>query len=276
VARTIVGIVAVPTAEVVAVVGAAATGAVLWNLLTWRLGLPSSSGHALLGGLVGAAVADAGGHAVRWGGFSGAEPVGVIGALTALAVAPLLGFAAGALAEWLARRATLRASAELRTPVKRAEWVTTATLAGAHGANDAQKSVGVILAALIARHEIGASSTPLWVTIAAACALTLGTTMGGWPIVRTLGRRIFRLRPIDGLASQTGGAVVMLAASFAGAPVSTTQVVASSTVGVALGRRRWRHIGWATVREMGTSWLATVPACALLAALALPLWNLFA
>jgi PiT family inorganic phosphate transporter len=146
-------------------------------------------------------------------------------------------------------------------------------LALTHGANDAQKAVGVIVAVLVAGGELHSLAAPAWVEIAAGTALTLGTAFGGWPIVRTIGRRIVRLRPIDGLASQTGSTAVLLGASLVGAPVSTTQVVASSVVGVGGGHRRWRHVRWRLVRAMLLAWLITVPASAALAAVALIAWR---
>jgi PiT family inorganic phosphate transporter len=273
VADTIAGIVTVESRPAVGIVGAGLAGAVAWNLLTWRVGLPSSSGHALVGGLVGAALADAGPDAVRWGGVDGWRPAGVLGVLAALAVAPILGGVAGLAAVKLARRGLRRARREVGRAVKRGEWIMSAGLAFSFGANDAQKAVGVIAVLLLASGHTDELSAPLWVLLAAGGALTLGTALGGWAIVRTIGRRIYRLRPLDGLASQTGSAGVILASSFAGAPVSTTHVVASSVVGVGGGRGRWRRVDWEVVREMGLAWIATMPAAALLAALILLVWR---
>ena len=148
-------------------------------------------------------------------------------------------------------------------------------LAVTHGANDAQKAVGIIAALLVASGEIHSLDAPTWVELAAGAAITLGTAFGGWPIVRTIGRRIVRLRPVDGLASQSGSTAILLGASVIGAPVSTTQVVASSVVGVGGGRRRWRHVRWRLVRAMLLAWLVTVPASAMLAAVALLPWRWF-
>jgi len=273
VASTVAGIVEVSSREVVSVVGAGLSGAIVWNLVTWWRGLPSSSGHALLGGLVGSALAQGGGRAVRWGGFAGLRPVGVLGVMGALAVAPLLGFAAGLVLDRSARRAARRATRRFRGPVRAGQWTMSAVLAFAHGANDAQKSVGVIAVVLLAGGETRHLGAPTWAVVACAAALTLGTTLGGWPIMRTIGRRIVSLRPIDALASQTASAVVLLGASLVGAPVGTTQVVASSVVGVGAGRRRWRHVHWPVVRAMLTAWLVTIPAAGACAALALLPWR---
>src|SRR4051794_8872479 len=232
VADTIAGIVTVPASEAVAVIGSGLAAAVLWNVLTWWRGLPSSSAHALVGGLVGAAVAETGIDAVNWGGLDGWKPVGVFGVLIALAVSPAIGFAFGFAFLRLSRAVLHRATRRVHALIRGGEWGMSAALAFSHGANDAQKSMGVIAALLLATGHLESLSVPLWVKLAAGAALTLGTALGGWRIVRTFGRRIIHLAPIDGFASQTASTAVILPASFAGAPVSTTQVVASSVVGV--------------------------------------------
>jgi inorganic phosphate transporter, PiT family len=273
VANTIAKIVDVPADETVAVVGAGLLAATAWNLITWSRGLPSSSGHALVGGLVGAALVEGGVDAVNWGGFDGWHPVGVIGTLVALAVSPVLGGVAAFLVLRSLRAALRRGTTRFRSPVNAGQWAGSAALSFSHGANDAQKSVGVIAAILLASGETDTLSAPVWAEVAAALALTVGTTLGGWRIVKTIGRRIYRIRPLDGLSSQTSSASVILGASFLGAPVSTTHVVASSVVGIGVGRRRFRHVQWAIVREMGVAWVTTIPASALLAAIAYIIWR---
>ena len=273
VANTIAGIVTVPSADAVAVIGAGVFGAVLWNFFTWWLGLPSSSGHALVGGLVGAALAEGGLDAVHWGGLDGWKPVGVFGVLIALAVSPPIGFASGLAFARVNQRLLRRASRRIQAPIRGAEWAMSAALSFSHGANDGQKAMGVIAALLLATGHLQAFSVPLWVKLACGAALTLGTTLGGWRIVRTIGRRIFRLAPIGGFASQSASTGVILASSYVGAPVSTTQVVASSVVGVGGGRRRWRHVRWAVVRSMGFAWLFTLPVTAALGAITLRVWT---
>ena len=148
-----------------------------------------------------------------------------------------------------------------------------AALAFSHGANDAQKSIGVIAALLLAAGDIDTLAAPLWAKLASAAALTVGTTMGGWRIIRTVGRGIYRIQSVDGLASQTASAGVILGASMVGAPVSTTQVVASSVIGVGVGRRRWHHVRWAIVRQMGLAWAITIPVTVLLGGCAVELWR---
>jgi PiT family inorganic phosphate transporter len=273
VANTIAGVVIVPADQMVFVLGAALTGAVAWNLITWWQGLPSSSSHALLGGLVGAAVAQGGTGAVNWGGFDGIKPVGVFGIVGVLAIAPFAGFGAGVLVNRLVRISASRATRRVRGPVRAGQWVMSGALALSHGGNDAQKSVGIVAVLLLSAGQTSQLSPPTWVALACGVALTLGTAFGGWPIVRTLGRRIIRLRPLDSLASQTASTWVLLSASFIGAPVSTSQVVASSVVGVGGGRRRWRHVHWPLVRTMLLAWLVTIPAAALFAVVALLPWR---
>lgn len=273
VADTIGGIVTVSGSAAIEVIGAGLAAAVAWNLFTWRLGLPSSSGHALVGGLVGAALLEGGTGAVLWGGFEGWHPVGVLGTLVALAISPALGALGALLAIRALRRAARRATRRWRGPVVDAQWVTSAALAFSHGANDAQKSVGVIAALLLADGSIDNLNAPLWATLACAIALTAGTALGGWRIIHTVGRRIYRIQPIDGLASQSSSAAVIFGASLLGAPTSTSQVVASSVVGVGAGHARLHHVHWAIVRQIAIAWLVTIPAAAALAAALLGVWR---
>jgi PiT family inorganic phosphate transporter len=276
VASTVAGIVTVADAEVVAVIGSGLLAATLWNLLTWWRGLPSSSGHALVGGLVGSALAEAGTAAVNWGGLDGWHPVGVLGVLIALAISPVVGLAFGLGLSRGLRRMIRRVTRRAHGPIRGSEWVMSAALSFSHGANDAQKGMGAIAALLVATDHLDSFAVPLWAKLTCGAALTLGTALGGWRIVRTVGRRIFRLTPIDGFASQTASTAVILGASFAGAPVSTTQVVASSVVGVGGGRRRWHHVRWAVVRAISLAWLFTLPGSALLGAVTLVAWDAIA
>jgi len=274
VAHAIGQLVTVPPGEVVAVIGAGLSGAVAWDLFTWRRGLPSSSSHALVGGLVGAALLDAGIGAVDWGPFHDGRLAGVYGVLIGLLVATVLGLGVAFLLERGALRVMSHASVRFRRPVRAIQWVTSAGLAFSHGSNDAQKSIGVIAALLYATGQTRTFGAPVGFVVLCAVALTVGTALGGWAIVRTIGRRIFPLRSLDGLISQTTSATVILAASLVGAPVSTTQVVSSSVVGIGIGRGRWRHVGWEIVRDIALAWVTTMPAAAFIGALLLPIWKL--
>jgi PiT family inorganic phosphate transporter len=273
VAETIGGIVAVSSTAAIEVIGAGLTAAVAWNLITWRLGLPSSSGHALVGGLVGAGLIEGGADAINWGGMDGLHPVGVLGTLIALAISPVLGAFGALIVIRCIRRLARRATRRWHGPTAGAQWVTSAALAFSHGSNDAQKSVGIVAALLLADGQISSLDAPTWTVVACAAALTLGTALGGWRIIRTVGRRIYRIQPIEGLASQSSSASVIFGASLLGAPTSTTQVVASSIVGIGGGRRRWHHIHWALVRQIGIAWVITMPITAAIAAMAFAVWR---
>ena len=273
VADTIGKIVEVPPDVAVETIGAGLAGATAWNLITWWRGLPSSSGHALVGGLVGAALAEGGWGAVNLGGFDGWHPVGLIGTLVALLVSPVIGFLFGFALLRALRFVTRRFTRQWAPTLVKGEWFTAAALSYSHGSNDAQKSMGVIAALLLATGETSSFTVPLWVKLATGLAVTVGTALGGWRIVKTIGRRIFTLKPLDSLASQSSSTAVIFGASLMGAPVSTTQVVASSVVGVGGGRRRWKHVRWGTVREIGIAWLTTIPAAGVLSVIVLYIWK---
>jgi PiT family inorganic phosphate transporter len=273
VADTIGKIVQVPPDVAVETIGAGLAGATTWNLLTWWRGLPSSSGHALVGGLVGAALAEGGTGAINMGGFDGWHPVGLIGTLVALLVSPVIGFVFGFALLRILHRLMRRATRRMDRPLVGGEWVAAAALSYSHGSNDAQKSMGVIAALLLATGETSSFTVPLWVKVVTGLAVTLGTALGGWRIVRTIGRRIFGLKPLDSFASQSSSTAVILGASLIGAPVSTTQVVASSVVGTGGARRRWHHVRWAIVRAMGIAWVTTIPATAALAIMFFYVWK---
>jgi len=273
VANTVGKLVTVDPSHGVPVIGAGLTGAVIWNTYTWRRNLPSSSSHALVGGLVGAALLDSGPGSINLGPFQDGHLYGVLGVLVGLVVATVLGFAVALVLERILLRATRRASARLRGPVRSAQWVTSAFLAFSHGSNDAQKTVGIIAGLLLASGNATSLVAPLPVVVGASIALTIGTALGGWGIIKTVGKRIFPIKSLDGLVSQSSSASVIFIASLVGAPVSTTQVVSSSIVGIGVGRTRWRHVSWGVVRSIALAWLTTMPAAGLIAAITLPIWK---
>ncbi len=274
VADAIGSIVHVGPTETVAVLGAGLTSAVVWNTYTRERGIPSSSSHALVGGLVGAALLDAGIEAVDWGPVTNGRLSGVFGVLLGMLIATIAGFGVALVLERLGLRALRNATVRFQGPIRAVQWVTSAWLAFTHGSNDAQKAAGIVGALLFATGGTATFGAPLPFVLACSIAMTLGTTLGGWTIVRTIGRRIFPLRSLDGLVSQSGSASVILVASIVGAPVSTSQVVSSSIVGIGVGRRRWRHVGWDIVRDIAVTWVTTIPATALLGAILLPVWKL--
>ena len=273
VAATVGGLIALAGRPLVWVIGAGTSGAVLWSAITWRLAIPSSSSHALVGGLIGAGLLQAGPNVIRWGTIGLGGSTGVLGILVALAASPLAAAVVAYLVERLGLRLFARTTVRAAGPVRAGQYLTSALLAASHGANDTAKSAGLIATLLVAGGLAGSFVIGPPIILVAASALTLGTALGGWGIVHTIGRRIFPVRTLDGLASQGGSALVIFAASLLGAPVSSNQVVASSVVGIGLARGRWHHVRWQVVRTSLTTWLTTIPAAGLIAAISLPLWR---
>lgn len=272
VAATVGGIVGVAPARALPVLGAAVTAAMVWNLLTLWWGLPCSSGHCLVGALAGAALAEGGVAAVHWGGLDGIRPEGVVGSLVWLAFSAAVAVPLAFGVFRLARRSLQRASRAIVGPVRVGEVGTSVVLAFAHGSNDSQKTMGVMTAALVAGGSLSHFAVPWWVAVVAAVVLSVGTSLGGWGVARTLGRGIYRLRPLGGLASQATSGGVVLAASVVGAPISTTDVVAPAVVGVGAGEH-WHRVRWSVVRTIALAWLVTLPVSGALAALLFPLWR---
>ncbi|MBN8455270.1 inorganic phosphate transporter [Accumulibacter sp.] len=208
-------------------------GAIVWNLATWWLGIPSSSSHALVGGVAGAVVAAAGSQFVIWGWtplMQEGKLLGVMKVLVSLFASPLLGFWVGFLIHRLGRRLLAGAKPTANSVLRRMQFVTAAGLAFSHGANDAQKSMGMLTLVLVLGGFIPKFDVPFWVMLACATAITLGILSGGWRIVRTLGFAIYRVRPLHAFDSQLTSALLIFSASYAGAPVSTTHVVATSII----------------------------------------------
>lgn len=241
------------------VVIAALIAAVVWNLLTWYFGIPSSSSHALLGGLLGAGFVTAGLEVVKI--------QGLLKILLALLASPLVGLVVGflimRLTVWLVRNATPGVNNSFR----RLQILTLVGLGLSHGANDAQKTMGVITLGLVTAGIQEQFSVPIWVIAVSALAIALGTSLGGWRLIRTLGACMYRVRPIHGLTSQIAGASVILGAALLGGPVSTTQVMSSAIIGAGAGERA-NKVRWNILGEMLTAWLLTIPVTAGLAALA--------
>ena len=270
VANTIGGFVeleGMSAAHGMSVVLCALGGAIAWNLLTWLKGIPSSSSHALVGGLIGAVTIAAGADHVVWGfrQLAHGELTGVTKVLLGLMLSPLAGFLAGYLLQRLAALLTRAARPSLNRSLRRTQYLTAAGLAFSHGTNDAQKSMGLLTLALLLGGHLERFVVPGWVMIACATAMTLGTLTGGWRIVRTLGFAIYRVRPLHALDSQLASAATVLGASLAGAPVSTTHVVATSIMGVGAAEHP-RAVRWGKAGEIATTWIITIPAAASLAA----------
>ncbi len=242
--------------------------ATTWNFLTWWRGIPSSSSHALVGGLCGVVVVSAGPEQVVWGfeALSRGEFTGVSKVLLALILSPLMGFWVGFILQRLMLLLLRSASPLVNRELRGAQWLTTAGLAFSHGANDAQKSMGILTLCLLLSGQIDQFEVPFWVMVLCASAITLGTVLGGWKIVRTLAFAIYKIRPLHALNSQLTSASVVFLASLIGAPVSTTHVVSSSIMGIGASERP-RAVRWTKAREIALTWLITIPGAAILAML---------
>ncbi len=258
VATTVGSEVVDPEAITIAVVLAALVSASLWNILTWYFGIPSSSSHALIGGIIGAVIVGSGVEALY---ADGLVKVGL-----ALFLSPIIGFVVGALIMratlWLARGATPKANIIF----KRAQIPTAIALALSHGTNDAQKTMGIMAMGLVVLGFQDDFAVPWWVILSSATAIGLGTAFGGWRIIHTLGAKFYRIRPVHSFTSQLTSAGVILTASLMGGPVSTTHVVSSSILGVGAAHRR-SQVRWAVMENILLAWILTIPATAVVAAI---------
>ena len=243
------------------VVFGALVGAIIWNVITWMFGIPSSSSHALIGGLVGAGMAKAGPAAILWKGL------GVV--VAAIVGSPLIGFLLSVAfvvgASWSMIRTTPFAAD------RRFRWlqlISSSLISLGHGGNDAQKTMGIIAVLLVSAGAVrGPFHVPLWVILACQAAMALGTFSGGWRIVRTVGSRITDLKPLQGFCAETGGAIALFGATWFGIPVSTTHTVTGAIVGVG-AMRRASAVRWGIARQIVVAWVVTIPASACMGAAA--------
>jgi PiT family inorganic phosphate transporter len=259
VAQTIgTGIVAADVIDVTVIFGAL-MGAISWNLLTWWLGIPSSSSHALIGGLAGAGMMKAGTAAIVWSGL------GITGA--AIVLSPLLGFCLALVlvlaVSWIFVRATpLAVDNTFRT----LQFVSASLYSLGHGGNDAQKTMGIIAVLLYSQGALGGEfHVPLWVVLSCQAAMALGTLFGGWRIVHTMGSRITRLHPVQGFCAEAGGAATLFLATYFGVPVSTTHTITGAIVGVGAARKV-AAVRWNVASNVVIAWILTMPAAALIGA----------
>ena len=266
VARTVgAGLIDTQVVSLTVVIGAV-WAAIAWNILTWYLGLPTSSSHALVGGLIGAAVMSAGWSVVQIGG--------VVKVLIALLISPPLGFLLGGLFVRLVLFFGQAASPQINVFFKRAQVVTSVAQALSHGTNSAQKTMGIITLGLLVSGEIDSFVVPLWVIVASASAIAIGISSGGWRLIRTLGGRIYTVRPLHGFTSQLASASVILGAALVGGPVSTTHVVSSAIMGAGAAERLSK-VRWHVAQEMVWAWILTIPLTFAAGALAFWLLNRF-
>jgi len=236
---------------------AALIASITWNIITWWLGIPSSSSHALVGGLIGAAVIESGWGVVKLAGLGKV--------VLALAISPPIGLVAGYVVMktvlFLARGATPK----INTFFKRGQIVTAIALALSHGTNDAQKTMGIITLGLVSAGVLPTFHVPVWVIAVCAAAIALGTATGGWRLIKTLGSKFYKVRPVHGFTTQVASASVILTAAILGGPVSTTQVVSSAIMGVG-SAERLSKVRWSTGGQILIAWLTTIPFAAILAA----------
>ena len=230
--------------------------AIIWNLVTWYLGIPSSSSHALIGGLVGVGIYIAGVAEIHLNG--------IYKVVAGLFFSPLVGFIVGF---WILR--TIFFLARNATPhinifFKRAQLLTAIGLAFSHGTNDAQKTMGVITLSLLTSGLLSSFTVPFWVVLVSAATMAIGTSLGGWRLIRTLGGKFYKIRPVDSFATQMTSALVILGSSLVGAPVSTTQVVSSAIVGVGASER-FSKVRWKVVTDILRAWIITIPISGLIA-----------
>ncbi|MEW6366958.1 MAG: inorganic phosphate transporter [Acidobacteriota bacterium] len=239
---------------------ASVLAAIAWNSFTWWLGLPSSSSHALIGGLIGAAVVECGWSVLQYRSIL--EKV-----VVPLFVSPLAGLIAGyflmVLIAWLTHGLRYRTAS---AAFKRLQILTAGFMSVSHGSNDAQKTMGLITLSLLSYGLIPSLTVPLWVKLACAGAISLGTMTGGWKIIRTMGHKIFRMRPVHGFAAEIAASTVIFSASLFGAPISTTHVISSSVLGVG-SAQRWTAVKWRVAGEMVSAWVFTIPCAAVAGAL---------
>jgi len=248
-----------PSAVSQLVVASALGGAILWNLVTLLLGLPSSSSHALIGGLVGSGLVHGGQEVVK---LSGLRKV-----LEAMILSPFFGFLMAFLLMVLISWVFFRTQRGVATKLfSRLQIVSAGFMAFSHGANDAQKAMGIITLALLSAGLIPTAEVPMWVIVSCALAMGLGTAMGGWKIIRTLGMRVVKLEPVHGFAAETGAAVVLMTTAQIGLPVSTTHTITSSVMGVG-AVKRLSAVRWGVTARILYAWVFTLPSSALLAAL---------
>lgn len=257
VARTIGDEVAQSTALNLDVIVACLVGAIGWNILTWLLGIPSSSSHALIGGIVGAVLAGAGFGAIK---LHGLEKV-----LIALFASPLIGFTFGFLITRLIYFLARNATPDVNWFFKNGQFVTALGMAFSHGTNDAQKTMGIITLSLVIGGYIPEFRVPIWVIAISAGAIALGTGLGGWRLIRTLGGKFYKIRPVHSFSTQLTSSIVILTASAFGLPVSTSQVVSSAIIGVGSSERLGK-VRWSVAEEIVTAWFITIPASALVSA----------
>ncbi len=271
VANTIANLIELPAEpSLLPILFAAILGATAWNLITWKLGLPSSSTHALVGGVIGAVVVSSGYSDVAWGWneLVGAKHqiTGIVKIFLALIISPVIGFALAFTLEKITRLLFRNAKMSLNKWVERMQWVMAAALSFVQRSNDTQKVLGIFTLALIAGRGMEIEAAPLWAKLAAGLVMSVGAMLGGWSTMKTVSKRIFNIKPMHSLNSQTASVSALFVSTALGAPVSTTHVVVGSIMGVGAADE-YKMVNWGIVREIIISWFITIPLSATVSAL---------
>ncbi|AEI41388.1 inorganic phosphate transporter [Paenibacillus mucilaginosus] len=262
VAKTVGGSVANPATieNGMHIVIAALISAIIWNLLTWYYGIPSSSSHTLIGSLAGAVIAGAGMGALNWDGF---RSIVII-----LVLSPMVAFATGFIIMWIIRQLIVMSGNSSRTKLNRTfrsfQVISAALLSFSHGGNDAQKAMGIIVFGLVSMGYQDTLDVPLWVKLSAATAMGLGTSIGGWRIIKTMSKKLLKIEPVNGFASDLNSSIVIQVSTHLGMPLSTTHVISSSIIGTG-SVMRFHDVKWATVTRMIMTWVITIPISMILA-----------
>jgi PiT family inorganic phosphate transporter len=257
VANTIGRGIANPSAISQQVLLVALISAVLWNLFTWKMGIPSSSSHALIGGIVGAVSA--------WAGIQAVQAGGLLKILISLFASPIIGFVFGFITLKVIFALCADSTPRVNRFFKKSQLITALALGVSHGSNDGQKTMGVITLALVAGGHLKSFEVPFWVVAICAGALAFGTAVGGWLLIRKPGGSFYKIRPVDGFSTQITSAITVIAASIIGGPVSATQVINTAIMGVGAAERA-NKVRWGIARDIILAWVITIPATALIAA----------
>ena len=269
VARTVGTGIVTPSVITDQVIFGALVGAITWQAITWRAGIPSSSSHALIGGLVGSAVAHAGWHVIEWNGLGRT--------ISAIFLSPTMGMVLALLlmilVSWWCRRLL---PARVDGIFRRVQIISASALSIGHGGNDAQKTMGIITALLFAHGALkGSFYVPLWVILSCQTAMALGTLCGGWRIVRTMGSRITRLSPFQGVCAETAGSITLFVATYMGIPISTTHTITGAIVGVGAAKRT-SAVRWNVAKDIVIAWFVTMPSAGAIGAVSYYLFGLAA
>jgi len=265
IAKDIVNLNAIPNGAVVIL--AALVSAIAWNLITWYFGIPSSSSHALIGSIAGAAIAAAGVSSINFTGF--------VSIIKSLITSPILAFVVGYIMFTIFKSVFKNLNlAKTNKSFRSVQVITAAIQSFAHGTNDAQKSMGIITMALVSNNLIKSGNIPFWVQVSCALAMALGTSIGGWRIIKTVGTQIMKIRPVNGVAADLSSALIIFGASKIGLPVSTTHVISSSIMGVGTAYRP-KGVKWNTGKRMIITWFITLPISAALSAIVYSIINIF-